>query len=349
MIVCYFIHSLYHLAALAFAVMMGTALRLFQQGYFIAEPSLTEKNLSDQTGKVHIVTGGYSGVGHELVKILYSKNAIVYSAGRSRDKALESIEAIKTAYPDSNGKIHFLLLDLSDLSTIKKSADEFMGKEKRLDVLTNNAGVMVPPKGSRDAQGYELQMGTNCLGPFLFTSFLIPVLKETAATSPPGTVRITWAASSAVELAPTGGVEFESDGGVKIYDDPQKDYSQSKAANILLAFETARHYGADGIVSVAWNPGNLKSGLQRHVGQLGSWLLEKIMLYPAVFGAYTVLYAGWSGDITQENNGAYIVPWGQFGIVRADIEAGRRGTEEGGSGTAARFWEWCVESTKPYV
>ncbi|KFZ10022.1 hypothetical protein V502_08374 [Pseudogymnoascus sp. VKM F-4520 (FW-2644)] len=233
---------------------MATALRLLQQGMFIPQPSLTEENISDQTGKVHIVTGGYSGVGYELVKILYSKHATIYSAGRSRDKALKSIEAIKAAYPSSNGKLYFLLLDLSDLSTIKKSAEDFMGKETRLDVLTNNAGIMVPPKGSRDAQGHELQIGTNCLGPFLFTSFLIPLLKKTAASSPPGTVRITWAASSAIELSPKGGVEFELDGTAKIHDDPQKDYCQSKAGNVLLAFETARRYGGDGIVSVARHP-----------------------------------------------------------------------------------------------
>lgn len=315
----------------------------------IPQPSLTEENVSDQTDKVHIVTGGYSGVGHELVRILYSKHATIYSAGRSKDKALESIKAIKGAYPDSNGKLYFLSVDLSDLSTIKKAAEVFMSKETRLDVLTNNAGVMIPPRGSRDAQGYELQIGTNCLGPFLFTSFLIPVLKETAASSPPGTVRITWAASSATELAPKGGVQFGPDGAVKIHDSPQKDYCQSKAGNVYLAFETAQRYGGDGIVSVAWNPGNLRSGLQRHMSHFPRWIMEKTLLYAPVCGAHTVLYAGWSCNITQESNGAYIIPWGRLGKLRADLEIGLRRTEEGGSGTAARFWEWCVKSTKPYV
>lgn len=329
---------------------MATALRLLQQGMFIPHPSLTEENLSDQTGKVHIVTGGYSGIGHELVKILYSKNATVYSAGRNRDNALESIESIKGAYPNSSGKLHFLSLDLSNFSTIKKSAEDFLDKETRLDVLTNNAGIMVPPKGSRDAQGHELQMGTNCLGPFLFTSFLIPILKKTAASSPPGTVRITWAASSAIELSPKGGVEFDLHGAVQIHSDPQKDYCQSKAGNIFLAFETARRYGDDGIISVAWNPGNLQSGLYRHMGQFPKWVMDKTWLHPPVFGAYTILYAGWSGEITGESNGAYIIPWGRFGKLRADIKTGRLGAEEdGGSGVAGRFWEWCVRSTKSYT
>lgn len=328
---------------------MASAFRLLQQGLFIPQPSLTEKNISDQTGKVHIVTGGYSGVGNELVKILYSKNATIYSAGRSRNKALESIEAIKAAYPNSNGKLYFLFLDLSDLSTIKKSAEDFLGKETRLDVLTNNAGIMVPPKGSRNAQGHELQIGTNCLGPFLFTSLLTPLLKKTAASSPPGTVRITWAASSATELSPKGGVEFELDGAVKIHDDPQKDYCQSKTGNVFLAFEVARRYGGDGIVSVAWNPGNLQSGLYRHMSQLPKWVMEKTWLHPPVFGAYTMLYAGWSEDLTEESNGVYVIPWGRFGKLRADIESGKSRTKDSGSGMAGRFWEWCVMSTQPYL
>ncbi|KFY43769.1 hypothetical protein V495_03764, partial [Pseudogymnoascus sp. VKM F-4514 (FW-929)] len=219
---------------------MSTALRMLRQSVWIPNPTLTEANLPDQTGKVHIVTGGYSGVGQELAKILYSKNATVYIAGRSSQKGQESIESIKAAYPTSTGHLHFLHLDLSDLSTIKKSAEEFTSKEKRLDVLTNNAGVMIPPKGSKDAQGFELQLGTNCLGPYLFTSLLLPLLKKTAASSPPGSVRVTWAASSGVEISPTGGVEFESDGSVRTYGDPMKDYAQSKAANVFLAFETAR-------------------------------------------------------------------------------------------------------------
>lgn len=289
-------------------------------------------------------------IGHELVRILYSKNATVYSAGRNRDNALESIESIEGAYPNWNGRLHFLSLDLSDFSTVKESARDFLDKETRLDVLINNAGIMVPPKGSRDEQGHELQMGTNCLGPFLFTSFLTPILKETAVSSPPGTVRITWAASSAIEFSPKCGVEFNPDGAVKIHSDPQKDYCQSKAGNIFLAFETARRYGDDGIISVAWNPGNLQSGLYRHVGQFSKWIMDKTWLHPPVFGAYTILYAGWSDDITVESSVAYIIPWGRFGKLRADIKTGRLGAEEdGGSGVAGQFWEWCVRSTKSYA
>lgn len=74
---------------------------------------------------------------------------------------------MKAAYPESKGKAIFLSLDLSDLTTIKSSADEFLAKESRLDVLWLNAGVMVPPQGLKTTQGYELQLGTNNRQSFL--------------------------------------------------------------------------------------------------------------------------------------------------------------------------------------
>jgi retinol dehydrogenase-12 len=86
-------------------------------------------------GKVHIVTGGYTGIGLALVKILYEKNGTIYVAGRDKAKFDKAIAELKTAIPSSEGRIEFLKLDLADQSTIKASADEFLAKESRLDVL----------------------------------------------------------------------------------------------------------------------------------------------------------------------------------------------------------------------
>jgi retinol dehydrogenase-12 len=100
---------------------------------------------------VFIVTGGYAGVGLELVKILYQKNSKIYIADRSAQKGSQAIQNIKTAFPNSNGLLEFLLLDLADLTTIKSSVEYFLAKETRLDILWNNAGVMTPPKASKSA------------------------------------------------------------------------------------------------------------------------------------------------------------------------------------------------------
>lgn len=90
-------------------------------------------------------------MGYEAASILYSKNASVYVAARSSDKATKAIESIKSSPEGANkkGKLVFLSLDLSDLSSIKSSADQFLREESRLDILIHNAGVMTPPAGSK--------------------------------------------------------------------------------------------------------------------------------------------------------------------------------------------------------
>ena len=99
------------------------------------KPRLTEQNLSDQSGKVVIITGGSSGVGEQLAYILYKHNAKVYIAARSEEKSQKAIERIRARVPQSNGQLIYLHLDLDDLITIKHSADEFLSQNERLDVL----------------------------------------------------------------------------------------------------------------------------------------------------------------------------------------------------------------------
>ncbi|KAK4544627.1 hypothetical protein LTR36_004199 [Oleoguttula mirabilis] len=321
---------------------MSTWLDALRQCFFIPAPTLTEKNLPDQSGRVFIVTGGYAGVGKELCKILYQKNGTVYVAGRSPDKADAAIDEFKRAFPSSDGKLEFLKLDLADLPTIKASAEDFQKREQRLDVLTNNAGVMTPPAGSKTAQSYELQMGTNCLGPYLFTHYLTPLLQKTAASSLPGSVRVTWAASLMTLAAPKGGIAWDDKtGGAKVHNDRATDYAQTKAGNALLAKEYDSRYGKDGIVSNAWNPGNLASELQRHQTWIEA-VITKALVHPAVYGGYTELFAGWSEEAgREENRGKYIGPWGRFVVLRKDIEENVEG--------AKRFWEWCEAESKQYA
>ncbi|KAK3704890.1 short-chain alcohol dehydrogenase [Vermiconidia calcicola] len=326
--------------------------RFWNQSFFIPKSTLTEKNLPDQSGWVFIVTGGYAGCGFQLAKILYQQNGVVYLACRSKDKADKAIKNLQAAHPSSKGRVVFLKVDLADLTTVKPAVDEFTKKESRLDVLTNNAGVMVPPVGSLSAQKHELQVATNVLGPFLLTKLLTPLLEGTAALSDtaPGSVRVTWAGSLGVEvLSPKGGVTLDHEGNY--HDHPKNNqrvkYGATKAANVLLAAEFGRRYppsSGKGVISNAWNPGNLQTELQRHA----TWyemLFVNWMLHPAAFGAYTELFAGWSEQAGRAGkNGAYVIPWGRFGDFREDIKAeiGKEG------GNAERLWDWCERVTKEY-
>jgi retinol dehydrogenase-12 len=189
-------------------------------------------------------------VGKELAQILYAHDAKVYVAARSKERAGQVMEEIRANFPASKGELVYLHLDLEDLSTIKASAEEFLGKEDRLDVLWNNAAVMNTPAGSKTKQGYELQLGTNNIAPFLFTKLLTPVLVETAKTAPKGSVRVVWVSSSAAEaIAPVGGVDMNNLDYKKDLSGWMK-YGISKGGNILHSNEFAKRHEEDGIISV---------------------------------------------------------------------------------------------------
>ena len=315
---------------------------------FPPKPTFTENSIGDQKGKVFVVTGSSSGVGQELAQILYAHNGKIYLAARSPEKIKKAIESIKSNVKESQGELIPLHLDLADLSTIKKSAQEFLGKESRLDVLFNNAGVMIPPQGSKTKQGYELQLGTNNLGHFLFTELLTPRIVETAKKSPAGTVRVIWVSSSAAFLgSPKGGVDLNNL-DYKTDKSAGEKYSVSKAGNYLHAVEYAKLHREDGVVSTSLNPGNLKSELQRNVPRLVAPILN-LILHTPIHGAYTELFAGLSPEAGMEKTGAWIIPWGRFGEMRKDILASGKEESESGTGIARKFWEWSEEQVKQYA
>ncbi|RFU72323.1 hypothetical protein TARUN_9934 [Trichoderma arundinaceum] len=316
--------------------------------FFPPKPTFTEADLASLDGKVVIITGGSSGIGLELAKILYRKNARIYIATRSEEKARKAIQDIQ-ASGTTGGSVEFLPLKLDDLSSIKASVEEFKAKETKLHILWNNAGVSQPPQGSVSSQGIELQFATNCLGPFAFTQLLLPLLESTAAdeATPRGSVRVVWTSSQVMELSsPTDGIIIDE------LRTPPKDrtrnYTNSKTGNYFLATELARRAGSSSIVSVSTNPGAASTNLFRHTPHLR--YLAYPLLHKPQLAALTELYAGLSPDITIEKNGSYILPWGRISNnLREDLLNAARTTEEGGSGKAQEFWELCVEKTKDYL
>ncbi|KAI2466607.1 short-chain dehydrogenase [Annulohypoxylon bovei var. microspora] len=315
---------------------------------FPPKPTFTEASLESQEGRVFLITGGYSGIGFELAKMLYRYDGRVYIAGRSEEKARQAIKAIQAEAPTSKGSLEFLHLELDDLSTIKASAEAFKARESKLHVLWNNAGVSRPPLGSVSKQGIELQLATNCLGPFLFTQLLMPLVKTTAATAPPSSVRVIWTASNIVELsAPTGALVMSE------LDNPPQDqsrvYTNSKAGNWLLSAELARQAGPSGVVSVALNPGTAYTNLFRHTPSV--WFFAYPLMCNPKEAAYTELYAGLSKDISLENNGCYVVPFGRLAKEkdqRDDLLNAFKAKEDGGSGRAKEFWDYCADKTRDY-
>lgn len=317
---------------------------------FPPRPTLTEKNIPSLVGKVFIVTGGNAGVGLELVKILYAKGGTVYVAGRSPIKIAAEIEAIQSIHSASPGHIKSLPLDLSDLTTVPLCASAFLAQESRLDVLFSNAGIAHVPVGSISAQDHEAHMATNCLGPFLLTKLLLPVLLRTAKSSPNASVRVVFTTSSIVDInGPPGGLSLPELAPGNRSKDKARNYSASKAGNWLLASEFDKRTRNDGLLCVAQNPGNLTTKTWDGVPWAIRVLVRPVMHEPKM-GAYTELWAGLSPDVTCEDGGRTAIPWGRWHPdPRKDILESLKTKEEGGTGLAAEFWGWCEKQTREYA
>ncbi|GAM86970.1 hypothetical protein ANO11243_049910 [Dothideomycetidae sp. 11243] len=307
-------------------------------------PPLTEHNLPDQTGKVFLVTGATSGIGKELGRLLYGANARVWIAARSKSKAEQTIAEIQSKAPGSKGDLRTLIIDFNDLRTIKPAVEDFLAKEDRLHVLFNNAGIMIPPQGTKTVQGYEAQLGVNNVAPFLFTKLLMPLLTHSAGLAPPGAVRVVWVSSSAVNaFAPATGVEMDN---LDYHNDKGQwfKYGASKAGNVFHAAEFARRFSSSGIVNVACDPGNLDTNLYKDMPGYQRFIARTVALKPPVFGAYTELFCGLSTDLDVRDGWAWVVPWGKTGAVRATV-----GQECKSGGVAAQFWDWSEEQVKQYL
>lgn len=245
--------------------------------FFPPKPIFTDKDIpNDLSGKIYLITGASSGMGKELAWVLYSRNATVYCACRSEEKTRKVIDEIvwgnepPPADDDTRGgkgAIHFLPLDQSDLSGAKASAETFLSREKKLDVLFNNAGVMTGPGDPipRTAQGHGLALGVNCLGAFPFTRLLTPVLASAAKSEPSGAVRVIWVSSfGLLQYAPfergvdLGNLDYQREKKAGI-----ERYGISKCRVWLLGVECGKGLEREGVTSVVINPGNLLTELAR--------------------------------------------------------------------------------------
>lgn len=158
------------------------------------------------------------------------------------------------------------------------------------------------------AQGYEIHLGVNIIGTFLFTKLLTPTLVATAKTELPDAVRVIWVSSLGTEMVGEESYGISLD-YLNYYPTkkPLERYGISKAGNWLHAVEFARRYEADGVVSIPCNPGHLRSDLYRDGGTLFRMFLNTFIAYPSINGAYTELFAGLSPTITMKETGA----WGE--------------------------------------
>lgn len=263
----------------------------------------TVDNIPDLTGKVIIVTGANSGIGFEATRQFALKGAHTILACRNMEKAQVALAKIQAEFPNAQAEI--IQLDLASLKSIHEFTLAFKAKYNRLDVLLNNAGIMMVPY-KRTEDGFESQVGTNHLGHFALTGLLIDILEKT-----PG--------SRVVNIS-SGGHRM----GIMDFDNLMyakgKDYSRtgaygrSKLSNLLFTYELERRLEANGAnpIAVAAHPGLSETHLSDHFfgGRLKifSHAFMKLMAQSAEMGALPGIRAAVD---PQARGGQYYGPNGQ--------------------------------------
>lgn len=255
---------------------------------------LNQPTVADLTGKTVLVTGANSGIGFETARSLAGRGARVILACRNHERGLLAAERIREEYP--GGDVHFAALDLGNLSSVRAFVEKFKAEETSLDILCNNAGLMMCPY-AKTTDGFEMQFGTNHLGHFALTGLLLDNIRST-----PG-ARVVTVSSS---YHKSGRIDFANLNAEQSYG-RDTAYQQSKLANLLFAFELQRRFHYNGIeaISVAAHPGYAATNLQRY--NLLFRFTNLFFAQSAADGALPMLYAASAPDVV---GGEYFGPSG---------------------------------------
>jgi NAD(P)-dependent dehydrogenase (short-subunit alcohol dehydrogenase family) len=287
----------------------------------------------DQAGKLIVVTGANSGTGKEAARRLAQAGAHVVLAVRTMAKGEQAREEILAAQPGS--QLDVRRIDLADLASVQDFAAGLIADGVPVDVLVNNAGVMAPPTRHVTADGFELQFGSNFLGPFALTMRLLPLIL--AAPAP----RVVTMSSG---VASYGRIRFDDPQWKRRYS-PNLSYAQSKLADLMMTLRLAELATANGwdLMSDAAHPGFTRTNLQTAGASLGRDKPKRTPYNSFGFlpsqevgpGTEPLLYAATSAGAL---NGGYYGPSRWFGLVgpTTAVAPPRRARD---TAAAARLWD----------
>jgi NAD(P)-dependent dehydrogenase (short-subunit alcohol dehydrogenase family) len=288
--------------------------------------------IPDQHGRTALITGANSGIGLEAARLLAGAGARVIMASRNTEKGEAAAAEIRASNADA--QLDVRKLDLSSLDSVRAFAEGF--GEQQLDLLINNAGVMVPPY-TKSADGFELQLATNHLGHFALTGLLLDKLLATPHA------RVVTISSTAHKM---GKIDFDDLQRERSYN-RWLTYGQSKLANLLFALELDRRLKAAGsdVLSVAAHPGYSATNLQfavtpSRIERFGSAVLNRVYAQSAEQGALPTLYAA-TADIA----GASFVGPDGFQEMRGKPKVVTPTRAARDPQTARRLWDVSEELT----
>jgi NAD(P)-dependent dehydrogenase (short-subunit alcohol dehydrogenase family) len=298
----------------------------------------TNSDIPDQKNKLVIVTGANSGVGYTASLALAGKGARVILAVRDWQKGLAAQASIMREHPQA--QVEVCILDLADLMSVKKFADDYRKGFQSCALLINNAGVMAIPF-RRTTDAFEMQLGTNHLGHYALTSLLLPVLLAT-----PG-ARVVTVSSMMHQY---GKIDFDNLDASKRYV-PWMAYAQSKLANLLFAYEFQRRLAVarSETISVACHPGYSATNLQlvgprMNNSKFGEWMSRlgnRLFAQSSAMGALPILFAAVAPGV---QGGDYIGPTG-WGGARGYPGKARSSERSHDQAVAARLWQVSAELT----
>lgn len=289
----------------------------------------TASDIPSQKGRIAVITGT-GGLGFEDALALARAGGDIILAGRNRQKGNEAVARIRAEVPQA--AIAFGQLDLASLASVAEFAAGLAERHERIDLLVNNAGVMVPPTRQLTEDGFELQFGTNHLGHFALTAHLLPLLRKGHA---PRVVSLSSVA------ARDGRIDLDNLNSDKSYV-PMQAYGQSKLACLMFALELQRRSAAHGwgIASIAAHPGVSRTDLLHNApGRASLMGLARSALWflfqPAAQGALPTLYAATDPAASP---GAYYGP-DRFSETRGHPAPARIPPQALDAATAERLWQ----------
>lgn len=289
----------------------------------------TAEDILNQAGKVAIVTGSNTGIGFETARMLAENGAKVIMAVRTFEKGEEAAKKIRGKFADADVRV--MELDLADLESAAKFAENFKGEFSKLDLLINNAGVMIPPF-TKTKDGFELQFGTNHLGHFALTARLLDALKRAA------NARVVNVAS----LAHTrGNLDFDDLNWERRNYSPWKAYGDSKLSNLYFTYELQRKFEENDCdtIAVAAHPGGTNTDLARHSFLMN--IFTGILGQSAPMGAMPIIRAATDKNV---KGGEYYGPdgFGEFYGNPIKVDSSRLSRDEM---IANRLWKVSEEMT----
>jgi NAD(P)-dependent dehydrogenase (short-subunit alcohol dehydrogenase family) len=278
------------------------------------------------SGKNYVVTGANTGIGRATAEELARRGARVLLACRSRDKTEPVLSSIAAGRAAGGGEAEFLALDLADLASVRRAAEELLARDLPIHGLINNAGLAGLRGQTR--QGFEIAFGTNHLGHFLWTTLLLPAVRAASG-------RVVNVASKAHYDA--RGIDWSALRERTRTLTGLREYAVSKLSNVLFTKELARGKAGPGVHSYALHPGVVASDAWRQVPQPFRWLLLRNLLSNEE-GARTTLHCATSPEVANDDGLYY---------DRQKPKAPSRLAED--EALARKLWELSEEWTRQAV